>query len=80
MTMIRAWKTWSSDFIVAIDQHCHKMSNDADQPNGLCTYLGTLDEDVTCDGYQELRGTDELPLSITQQVANLVRSNMEQYA
>lgn len=79
MTMIRAWKT-EFDVIVAIDQHCYEMNQDADQPNGVCIYLGTLDEDVTCDGYQELCGTDVLPLAITQQVVNLVRSNMEQYA
>ena len=74
MTQIRAWKT-HDDFIVAIDQHCYEMSNVADQPNGVCIYLGTLDEDVTCEHYQELRGTDDLPLAITQKVVNLVTYN-----
>jgi len=76
MTQIRAWKT-EFDFIVAVDQHCYEMSNDANMPNGVCIYMGTLDEDVTCEGYQELRGTDDLPLAITQQVVNLVRKNMQ---
>ena len=81
--MIRAWKT-KFDFIVAIDQHCYEMNHSADQPNGVCIYLGTIDDITPCAGddgpYQELRGTDELPLSITQQVVNLVRRNMEEYA
>ena len=80
MTEIRAWKT-HDDFIVAIDQHCYEMNQDADKPNGVCIYLGTIDEITPCAGddgpYQELRGTDELPLAITQQVVNLVRQNMQ---
>lgn len=69
--MIRVWKT-DYDWIVAIGDDCYEMNQDANQPNGVCIYLGTIGELDAKRWRRELNRTDYIPVGVLCQVANLI--------
>jgi hypothetical protein len=75
---IRVWKT-DHDYIVQIGRDCYEMNQDADQPNGVCIYLGqTEDIDFHKAARRQLDRTDYIPVGILRQVKNLLHRQTEE--
>lgn len=65
---IRIWKG-TYNYVVAINDDCYEMDANADLPNGICMYLGSIDEISTCSS--PMTRNEKVPIGIIRQIMSL---------
>ena len=64
--------------LLILDDHMYEVNAQADQPNGVCIYVGPREDDPDRFRTLELYGEKaDVPIGVVKQIVNLVKAERE---